>query len=208
MVCRAEIQTRVPFVLCHVIENDLHVRQRISIKACEFADSLTIIYTHTLLVLFIFNDYELGTPWRAARFDYVVSQQLANLISDKFLIRSRIMARLSSDRLTLRLKCSNNPTGLALKGSKTPKCKGHSGPPKLKVHTFVLLQKLAAKDHIPQQPAHDRKCDVFITAIKYFNQRGTGTLRLHTRPLTANSISSELVVRIVTFACLANFILR
>ena len=69
MVCRAEIQTRVPLVLSHVIGNALHVRQRISIKACEFVDSLTMIYTHTLLVLFVFNDYELGTPWRAARFD-------------------------------------------------------------------------------------------------------------------------------------------
>ena len=84
VVRRGEIQTRVPLVLSHVTDNDLHVRQRISIKECEFVDSLTIIYTHKLLVLFVFNDYELAMPWRAARFDYVVSQQLANLISDKF----------------------------------------------------------------------------------------------------------------------------
>ena len=54
MVCRAEIQTRVPLVPGHVMINALHVGQRISIKACEFVDSLTIIYTHTLLVLFVF----------------------------------------------------------------------------------------------------------------------------------------------------------
>ena len=60
VVCRPEIQTRVPLVLSHVIDTALHVRQRISIKACEFVDSLTIIYTHTLPVLFIFNDHELG----------------------------------------------------------------------------------------------------------------------------------------------------
>ena len=35
VVCRAEIQTRVPLVLSHVIDNALHVRQRISIKACN-----------------------------------------------------------------------------------------------------------------------------------------------------------------------------
>jgi len=116
VVCRAEIQTRVPLVLCHVIENDLHVRQRISIKACEFVYSLTVICTHTLHVLFVFNDYELGTPWRTARFDYVVSQQLANLISDKFLIHFRIMARLSSDWLTLRSQVFEQSNRVSLQG--------------------------------------------------------------------------------------------
>jgi len=42
VVCRAKIQTGVPLVLSHVIDNALHVRQRISNKAFEFVDSLTI----------------------------------------------------------------------------------------------------------------------------------------------------------------------